>query len=74
MAKKPDGYTALSIRQGLWLTSGGSLKLPDGAIGLLLVYGTKKAAQAKWGKDIPLEPVAFRDLGNRTTTTQPEGE
>ena len=74
MAEKPDGYTALSIRQGLWLTSGGSLKLPDGAIGLLLVYGTEKAARARWGKETPLEPIVFSDMGNRTTTTQPEGE
>ena len=52
------GYMVGSIRDGLWLTSGRELRLPDGAIGLMLVYASAQAARAKWG-NAPVEPIAL---------------
>ena len=33
------------------------LELPDGAIGMLFIFKTKKAAHAFWGKDVGLKEM-----------------
>ena len=38
-----------------------NMKLPDGCIGLLFVFESKKAARAYYGKDVSMHQVGFGD-------------
>jgi uncharacterized membrane protein (UPF0127 family) len=38
-----------------------STLLPDGCVGLLFVFSTKKAARAFWGKNVPLVEATMEE-------------